>query len=452
MCSFPREINGLTPMESTVNSAGGHTPKKQLFFPLVVWFLAAFFFFYEFLLQNSTSVLRTYLTETFLINATQFGLRSSCYFLAYGLVQIPAGMLLDRFGPRKLLTIAAGLCGFGTLLMSVSGSYSVVLSARFFTGLGSGFAMLGALVLTANWFSSRRFALLHGLTLTIGISGAVFGGAPLGLVLRATNWQVTLMSLGIIGIILMAIIWIIIRDRPKGMKRARNKKGEYIKLHDLLCGVMQIIKHRQTWLTALYGALMYAPTAALSQWTASFLPAAHGYSIEKSAWLVSVMYIGWIFGSPFFGAISDFIGRRKVTLYISTLTTLGLIFIILYATNLSYTAYTILYFSFGFFTCGFVPSFSIVREQHSAQYSGTALGFMNMINSSGPGVAPLLVGLLLDCLWSGTLVDSEKVYSLADYKVALLVAPICLVSALIVLPFIKETFCRTADQRDLVNG
>lgn len=439
-------------MEPTVNKTVMSKSKSALIFPLLIWFLAAFFFFYEFLLQTSTSVLRTYLTDSFSINATQFGLLSSFYFLAYGFVQIPAGMLLDRFGPRILLTIATGLCGFGAILMSVSSSYAVVLGARAFTGVGSGFAMLGALVLTANWFSSRRFALLHGLTLTIGISGAVFGGAPLGLVLRATSWQTTLMALGIVGIVLTLLMWIIIRDRPKGMKRACNESGEYIKLADLCLGILKIIKYPQTWLTALYGALMYAPTAALSQWTASFLPAVHGYSLEKSAWLISVMYIGWIFGSPLFGAISDFIGRRKVTLYVSTLSTLGLIAVILYVTDLSYLTYAILYFTFGFFTCGFVPSFSIVREQHEAQYSGTALGFMNMINSIGPGIAPLLIGILLDLLWSGTLLDSEKVYTLADYKMALTVAPICLVCALIVLPFIKETYCQTADQRDASNG
>jgi len=434
----------------TVNKPPNNS-KRGLLFPLTIWFLAAFFFFYEFLLQNSTSVLRTYLTDSFSINATEFGLLSSFYFLAYGLVQIPAGMLLDRFGPRKLLTIATAMCGFGTLLMSISDSYLVVLGTRFITGVGSGFAMLGALVLTANWFSSRRFAMLHGLTLTIGISGAVFGGAPLGLVLRATSWQTTLMFLGLVGIILMIVIWVVIRDRPKGMKRARNEKGEYIKLKDLTLGIVEIVKNKQTWLTALYGALMYAPTATLSQWTASFLPAAKGYSIEKSAWLVSVMYIGWIFGSPFFGAVSDFIGRRKFTLYISSVTTLTIMLVIIYAPNINYVAYSLLFFFYGFFTCGFVPSFSIVREQHIAQYSGTALGFMNMINSCGPGIAPLIVGLLLDTLWAGTLVNSEKVYQLADYKIALTVAPICLLCALITLPLIKETFCRTADQRDNTN-
>lgn len=415
--------------------------------PIIIWFLAALFFFYEFLLQNSTSVMRSYLTNEFQIDATSFGLLASFYFLAYSSVQIPAGMLLDRFGPRKLLTIAAGLCGFGTIMMALAHRYEIILFARFFTGIGSGFAMLGALVLTANWFSSKRFALLHGMTLTIGISGAVFGGAPLGLALKHTGWRSTLGLLGGVGVVLMLIMWLIIRDRPKGIKRARNQDGEYIKINDLLHGVVAIVKNRQTWLTALYGALMYAPTAALSQWTASFIPEAQGYSAEKSAWLVSVMYIGWIFGSPFFGAISDYVGRRKVTLYISSFATLALILIILYVPHVNYFTYLMLYLGFGFFTCGFVPAFSIVREQHKTQYSGTALGFMNMVNSLGPALSPMFVGILLDHFWTGTLIDSQRIYTLANYKSALLVGPICLILAIFVLPFIKETFCQTSDQR-----
>lgn len=439
-------------MDTTLQTTKSTFLNLQRLLPsLVIWFLAAFFFFYEFLLQTSTSVLRAPLTETYSISATQFGLLSTFYFLAYSLVQVPAGILLDRFGPRKLLTLAAALCGFGAVLMSIANTYNIVLTTRFLTGLGSGFAMLGALVLTANWFSSQRFAIMHGLTLTIGITGAVFGGAPLGLILRATSWQTTLMVLGFIGIILMVFMWMLIRDYPKGTKRAVNQHGEYIRLKDLMIGITKIIKSKQTWLTAAYGALMYAPTAALSQWATSFLPAAENYSIEKSAWLISIMYIGWIFGSPIFGAISDFVGRRKVTLYISSIATLILILAILYFPHVNYLTYNILFFSFGFFTCGFVPSFSMVREQHESQYSGTALGFMNMINSLGPCIAPFLIGLVLDLLWSGTTYGGEKVYSILNYKTALLIIPICIMSALALLPFITETFGRTLNHRKLTH-
>ena len=122
--------------------------------------------------------------------------------------------------------------------------------------------------------------------------------------------------------------------------------------------------------------------------------------------------------------------------------------IILYSTSLSYLTYNILFLLFGFFTTGFVPSFSIVREQHSARYSGSALGFMNMANSFGPFLAPTAVGLLMDTIWNGTLIDSQRVYSLNNYKTALLIGPVCLILALFILPLIKETYCKTADQRE----
>ncbi len=421
--------------------------KISLFLPLTMWLLAAIFFFYEFLLQNSTSVMLKPLSSTFGISATKFGLLSTFYFLAYSSVQLPAGLLLDRFGPRKLLTIAAGVCGVGTVIMASAQNFAYIEIARFVTGLGSGFAMLGALIITANWFSSKRFALMHGLTLTIGITGAAFGAAPLGLALERYGWRHAMLILGVFGITLMLIMFFVIRDRPPGMKRARNKHGEEINLRDLLIGSKKILSSRQTWLTAAYGALMYAPTAALMYWLQSYMPALRGFSVEKSVWLVSIMYLGWIFGSPFFGSISDFIGRRKVTLYISTITTLTLIIFILYVPNLSYLTYNFLLFLFGFFTTGFVPSFSIVREQHRSEYSGSALGFMNMVNSLGPALAPLIVGKLLDLLWSGHLTDNQRLYSVSEYKIALLVCPACLLLALAILPFIKETYCKTIDHK-----
>ena len=278
--------------ENFMSTVSNELKRKNvnLFIPLTMWFLAALFFFYEFLLQNSTSVMLKPLSASFGINATRFGLLSTFYFLAYSLVQLPAGLLLDRFGPRKLLTLAAGFCGFGTVLMASAQNFAYVEVARFVTGLGSGFAMLGALVLTANWFSSKRFALMHGLTLTIGITGAVFGAAPLGLALEKFGWRYAMFLLGLFGVCLMIVMYTIIRDRPPGMKRARNKHGELINLRDLLIGTKKILRSKQTWLTATYGALMYAPTAALTYWLQSYMPVLNGFPVDKSA-LVSLLYV-----------------------------------------------------------------------------------------------------------------------------------------------------------------
>jgi MFS family permease len=174
------------------------------------------------------------------------------------------------------------------------------------------------------------------------------------------------------------------------------------------------------------------------------------YGIDKpqAAGIISLMYIGWVIGSPLFGGLSDYLGRRKIPLYISSVGTLISLSAILYFPNESIYVLGTLLFLFGFFTCGFVPSFSILRELHPARASGTALGFINMINSMGSALAPPAVGLILDMLWKGSLQeDGTRYYSLGDYYTALASLPILVLLALLILPLLKETFCKTVENR-----
>lgn len=420
------------------------TNVEKPYLPWLVWFLGAAYFFYEFLVQIAPGVMQSELMSSFSINAASFGLMGSLYLLAYGCMQLPAGVLLDRFGPRRLLTVATVVCAIGTLLFAMSPHFIFADIARFITGMGSAFAMIGALVLAAHWFPVNRFAFLHGLTLTIGILGAVFGAAPLAMLLEYFTWREVMFVLGAAGILLAFVIWKIVRDRPASAHAAASAQEHHIGTEHVAVGLKRILMHRQSWLTALYGTLMYAPTPVIAWWGTKFLMLGHGLSKSSAAGLVSLMYIGWCIGSPLFGALSDNLGLRKLPLKISAVGTLITILPILYVPNLPIYVVGSLLFLFGFFTCGFVPAFSVVRELHPAKYSGTALGFMNMINSFGAAIPQPLIGIVLDLTWNGTLEKGEKVYSLSNYHVAFSAIPACFILALLILPFIKETHCKTA--------
>lgn len=432
-------------MEDTIDNSRlvNKAKKRNRYLPWVMWILGALFFFYEFLLQIAPGVMQMELRESFGIGATAFGALGFFYFTAYATMQIPAGVLLDRFGPRFFLTIACAFCGFGTLIFASAQNFAMAEVSRFVTGLGSAFAMLGTLVLTANWFPITRFALLHGLLLTVGISGAVFGGAPLGIIIEHFHWRETMTILGIIGVALMLLIWLIVRDRPTSNIGESSKQHKRVDTRQVILGMAKIFTTPQSWLTALYGALMYAPTQMMAQWGPSFLPLNYAISKATAAGFISLMFFGWVLGSPIYGGLSDYLGRRKVPLYISTFGTLATAVPILYLHSLPLPVLGTLLFLFGFFTCGFVPSFSILREQHSAKFSGTALGFMNMINSMGAALAIPAIGIILDYRWNGLLNGTTRVYDLADYRAALSAIPVCFVLAIILLPMIKETHCRT---------
>jgi MFS family permease len=406
-----------------------------------VWFLGALFYFYEFWLQVSPNVMHADLSQHYHITGVQFGYMATFYFIAYAAMQIPAGVLFDRFGARKLLTAAALVCTGGTFLLAFAPTYHWVEFARFATGIGSAFALLGTLVLAASWFPPTRFAMLTGLVLTIGMLGAVGGQAPLAFMIQKMGWQHSLFILGIAGIVLSIIMWSVIRDNKNPMLQTRQK----LSAKDLLQNVTRIITSPQPWLVALYGVLLYGPTATLgTTWGATFFATQYHLSPTVSASLISLIFIGWAVGSPVFGTLSDFIGRRKPPMYIGAIGGLLTSIILIYVVLPSVVMVAIDIFLFGFFSSAFLPSFSIARELQPARASGAALGFMNMINSLGGAVMPPIIGYILDLAWDGIMTNGNRVYSANDFHTAFSIIPISMILGLLVAFTVKETFCKPA--------
>lgn len=411
-------------------------PSSRLY-PMLVWFIGATFYFYEFFIQVSPNVMVPELMNYFQVNATHLSALTLTYFIAYASMQLPGGILLDRFGPRRLMTVAVLFCAVGSLVFATTKLFAMAELARFVTGLGSAFALLGTLVLTANWFSSRYFATLSGLLLTVGMSGAIFGEAPLAYAIERYHWQNVVYFLGLVGIILALLLWLIVRDRGAPPTTPRKKAT----LRRVTRNTLNILKSKATWLTAAFGALMFAPTVVFGTlWGISFLTARFDMPRTSAAILVSLLFVGWAVGCPLFGNFSDRLGKRKPPLYVSSVGALLTILPLLYLPHLPYMVVGVLLTLLGFFSSGFVIAFSICRELHSFEYSGAALGFMNMINTLSAAASPVLVAIVMDFASRGEFSGhGPRVYSSHDYVLAFSLLPIFLTLALALLPLVKET-------------
>ncbi|MGD9109183.1 MAG: MFS transporter [Gammaproteobacteria bacterium] len=413
--------------------------KNSKIFPWIIWGLTAIFYFYTFLLQVSPSVMVHDLMSSFSVHATAISNFASIYFFIYMIMQIPVGILFDRFSARWLLTLAAALCGIGCVIFAASHSFSAAVFSRALIGLGSSFAVVGSFNVASLWFSPKRFAAITGLTVTIGMFGAVSGESPLALMINHFGWRTSMNIFAVIGIAFSILMWLIVRN-PNAQTKPHHAKTS------ILTGLKYTLTSKQSWLAALFGGFLYAPTPIFGAlWGVPFLMHAHNISKPIAAAIISSIFFGWMFGSPFFGWVSDFLARRKPPMIISAIGGLITLTSVIYIQNLSNYTLAILLFAFGFLSSGFILAFAVVKEINPARYSATSIGFTNMLNMFWCATLQPVIGIVLDLLWQGKMKHDVRIYNIVNYHLALSILPLLILCSIVLLPFIKETFCRPVD-------
>lgn len=413
-----------------------NAPKGMM--PWVMWGLATLFYCYEFFLQVSPSVMVKEIMQAFHVSAAQLGNLTAFYLYAYGIMQIPVGILLDRYGPRRLLTIATLFCAAGATLFGTTHSFPIAATGRFMIGFGSAFAAVSCMHIAATWLPIKRFALLVGVMLTIGMLGAICGQAPLSLLMGLIGWRQTLILFGAIGVMLSIVIYSVVRDRA-----ITQTTEHHFDAPGFFSGIKHVIKNNQTWMAAIHAGLMFLPTPAFAGlWGVSFLMTAYGFHRTYAAFLISLIFAGWAVGSPTLGGwFSDFLQKRRPPMLIGSVGALICILFIIYV-KMSVMLLGSLLFAFGFFSSGFLPAFSVSREVNPPQTNATALGFVNMLNTLGAAIAQPLIGLLLDLTTSSPVIKGSHHFTYSDYRVALVTLPICIALAILFIPLIKETHCK----------
>lgn len=416
------------------------------------WFicaLGALFYAYEYLLRIAPSAMEDALRLHFNLTATGFGFLSAVYYYAYVPMQLPVGILMDRFGPKRLLTFACFLCVIGTYMFADTQSPQISAVGRFFVGAGSAFAFVGVLKLATMWLPENKLAMVAGMTSALGTIGAMLGDNFLVAWVNHSGWQQSMNSTAIFGIILTVVLWFGISDHPRHVFTGPESETLGKKLKDL----GSIITNKQIWINGFYGCMVYLPTTVFAElWGIPYLRHAHHMTEAQAAFANSMLFFGFMIGAPTMGAVSDRIRLRKLPMIVGASGAAILMSVILYVNNLSITQLNIVIFCLGLFYSAQTIVFAVGRELSPAKAAGTAIALTNMIVMIGAMVLQPLVGRLLDLslkfnhsaeLANG--VDVHQVhllYSAADYRMAMSIIPVGIVLAIISTFFIRETHAK----------
>ncbi|MDX1901485.1 MAG: MFS transporter [Gammaproteobacteria bacterium] len=414
--------------------------------PYIVWGLGALFFLMEYFIRVSPSVITHTLMATFHVQAFALGGLSAFFYYAYISMQLPVGVLVDRFGPHKLLVVATLLCSMSIAIFASVDNIQMAYLTRFLMGLGASFAFVGTLKLISTWFPSQKFALLAGVTQALGMLGAVIGNAPMSYAFHTYGWREAMWIIAVLFLILSFLALVFIRDHnPRLAPRIQNQKTDTIKVWPSL---KVVLSNPQTWLNCLFIGLLYAPTAAFGeQWGVCFISTAHHISTTQAAAEVGTLFIGLAIGCPTLGWLSDRLGKRLLIMRISAVACLFLMTAILYSTHNANTilpehAYTLVLFLYGFFNSGIVPSYALASEVNPRRLTGIALGVTNMASVIIGAIFIPLIGWIMDHLWNGLRENGAPVYSLSNFEYAFILLPACFVIALIISFTLRETHCK----------
>lgn len=400
----------------------------------VVWAIASLFVLFQFSIQLSSGQMISGLMHSFSLNALGASVLVSTYYYVYLVLQVPAGIVMDRFCPRKVLAVGALFCAAG--LWVFGSAHGVVLASlgRILTGAGAAFAFVGSLTIIAHWFPVKRFAVMVGVAETIGMVGAVFGSFLLASYVAHVGWRATMLTGAIAGVVIASLIACVVRDTPQPLLAPKSSRPRGSFRRDLI----DMMRHKVAWMNGLYSGLMFSVVCVfVALWGVPFFEKADSLSMLHSTLACNMVFLGVAIGSPVVGWLDQRVSRRMLmTVFplISALT-LGLAIAII---HLSLSVLIILMLIVGVSCSVYVLPFAIAHEISSPSNRSAYMGFTNMLGMiSAPIVSPLVGGIMLLAA-TGFYHHGYHDYSVFDFQVALMTIPFLSVLAAVLVRWLPQ--------------
>jgi MFS family permease len=386
--------------------------------------LGALFYAYEYLLRVMPNVMIPQLMDHYNISNHKYGLLFACYYFAYVPMQLPVGLLMDEYGPRRLLSLACALCVFGTYLFVATDHLIIAYIGRFLVGFGSAFAFVGVLKLASIWLPASRFAMFAGISSALGTITVVFGENIMAVMVQEIDWTFTVTLASFIGIFITVAIWFVVRDTRSSDPEEQSLYYE-IDWISAWQDLKLILLNPQIWLAGGIGCLIYLPTTAFAEaWGVRYLENAQSFTPTQAAFGNSLVFLGFTIGAPLFGWLSDKLATRRLLLLYGSVFTFILSLLIFYSPNLTFWQMNLLLLLWGFAYSVQTLVFTVSRELSPTHSAGTAIAVMNMIVMLGGMLFQPLIGVILDWVRNPDMVVHLHAYSSSDYRIAFSIIPL----------------------------
>ncbi|MEF3254551.1 MAG: MFS transporter [Deferribacterales bacterium] len=392
---------------------------------ILMFFIIISMYYISYFYRVSTAVIAPDLMKDFSITAEALGLLSGFYFYTFAFAQFPLGPILDKYGPRRTVVYFSIFTITGSTLFAFAPNYITAVIGRALIGLGVSCAYMATLKFVSQWFPKEQFGAISALSMGIGNIGALTATVPLAALSILIGWRGSFVLITFITIISTFLIWKYVKDKPAEQIKSINK----VKF-------IEIIKNKNFWIVAITQFFWFGTFVGIQGlWGAPFLMDTFELSKTVAGKIISMIAIGFIFGGPLIGYISDKILKTRKWVIIAGLSIFMIILILLtkITSEATQTKLYLIFFLYGFFGSAGIIGYSHIKERFPLSQAGTVMSWINFFAIFGAAIFQHFIGFILDIYGK---VDGK--YPLMAYKTAFLFCVAGLLISIILYLFSDE--------------
>jgi sugar phosphate permease len=367
----------------------------------IIFGLASAHFFLSQFYRTSTAVIATQLIQDLSLDTEGLGLLSAAFFYGFAATQIPIGLLLDKVGPRKLMTILSLLGILGAFIFSAADSLGMGLLGRILLGIGMACNLMGTFKLLTKWFEPLIFATLTGVVASIGTFGNMIASTPLVMLVEQMGWRHSFQLIAGINLALTATFFLVARDQPAPLLGESSSQESPISFKQAFSNLALLLKNRDYWIISMATFVRYGTFAAFQAlWAGPFLMEVMGYSAIKTGNLILLMTVGIIVGSPFWGTLSDRVIKTRKWIIVFCLVALAAIALVLMLLppDAGLGVVASFFFALGFFSSAGMLMYPHIKDLMPIKMAGAAMTGINFFNMMGPALFLQGLGIMMQTL------------------------------------------------------
>jgi sugar phosphate permease len=344
-------------------------------------------------IRNSIGVIAPNLAVEMALTPLDLGFLSSIYFFVFAATQIPLGVALDRFGPKLCMLVCVGFTVLGCAMFAAAHSAGSLVVARALLGFGTASFLMAPCALYARWFPPERFSTFTGIHLGLGTLGALLATAPLAFATAAVGWRATFLGIGAAAALIGAVIWLIVRDDPPGVRTEPHHET----LKESFAGIWDVIR------TPSMGRVFFAQVAiypsyllVASLWGGPYLTHVYGYDLAGRGDILFLAALAQVLGSFLWGPTDRWFGSCKTPVLISMAGLFGALLLFALASPMPFPLLLIAFVMLGFFTGPVAPVLTHGRLLAAPRLFGRTITLLNIGAIGGGFLVQFISGALID--------------------------------------------------------